>query len=176
MALDWNGDASRARKGDKDAFVRLMRALEVSMYQTARAFLRSDADCADAMQETVLRAYRSIRSLREPGYFKTWVIRILINECKRTLQLKRNVVALAVGYDAGVSEAGYDRVEVRDMVDQLEDSLRGVVLLYYYGELTVKEISEELELPEGTVKSRLHRAREILGTKYNWQSKGAGQT
>ncbi|MBO9599027.1 MAG: sigma-70 family RNA polymerase sigma factor [Cohnella sp.] len=174
MALDWRSDASRARKGDKDAFVRAMRALEISMYQTAKAFLRSDADCADAMQETVLRAYRSIRGLKEPSYFKTWVIRILINECKRTLQSKRNVVTLAVGHDSGVREAGYDRVELREMVDRLDESLRGVVLLYYYGELTIKEIGEDLDLPEGTVKSRLHRAREILGSAHDWQTKGAG--
>ncbi|WP_027084246.1 sigma-70 family RNA polymerase sigma factor [Cohnella panacarvi] len=174
--MEWSDDASRARKGDKDAFVRAMRTLEVSMYQTAKAFLRSDADCADAMQETVLRAFRSIRGLKEPAYFKTWVIRILINECKRVLQRTRNVMTLDVCYDSGVREAGYDRVEMREWIDTLDESLRSIVLLYYYGELTIKEISEEMDLPEGTVKSRLHRAREILGFAHAGQTKGAGHS
>lgn len=173
--MSGSSDVERARQGDKDAFVRLMRALELSLYQTARAFLRSDADCADAIQETVLRAYKSIRSLKEPAYFKTWVVRILINECKRALQRKRNVVTLAPGYDAGAKEAGFDRVELREMVDRLEPSLRSVVLLYYYAELPLKEIGEELGLPEGTVKSRLHRARELLGASHERQPKGADQ-
>jgi len=169
-------DIERARKGDKEAFVRLMRALEVSLYQTARAFLRSDADCADAMQETVLRAYRSMQSLKDAAHFKTWMIRILINECKRMLHAKRNVVALANGYDPAAVEPGFAKLELRELVDRLEAPLRSVVLLYYYGDLSVKEIAGELELPEGTVKSRLHRARELLSAQQSGKEwKGAGK-
>jgi len=166
-------DVERARKGDKEAFVRLMRTLEVSLFNTAKAFLRTDADCADALQETVLKAYRSIRNLKEPAYFKTWVVRILINECKRMLHAKRNVIALETGYDPSADDPAFASLELRELVEQLETPLRSVVLLYYYGDLSVKEIAQELELPEGTVKSRLYRARELLSMGQAKETKGA---
>ncbi|WP_239617297.1 RNA polymerase sigma factor [Cohnella mopanensis] len=167
------GDVELARRGDKEAFIRLMRMLELSLYQTAKAFLHSDEDCADAMQETALRAYRSVRSLKNPEYLKTWIVRILINECKRVLEKKRNIVPLQPEYEPAMMDPGYARFELRELVDRLEAPQRSVVLLYYYGGLTVKEIAEELNVPEGTIKSRLYKAREILGTQYDRLSKGA---
>ncbi|QMV44853.1 sigma-70 family RNA polymerase sigma factor [Cohnella cholangitidis] len=166
------GDVELARRGDKEAFIRLMRGLEVSLYQTAKAFLHSDEDCADAMQETALRSYRSIRGLKNPRYFKTWIVRILINECKKLLDKRRNVVSFQPEYEPAVADPGYARLELRELVDRLDGPQRSVVLLYYYGDLTVKEIAEELDVPEGTVKSRLYKAREILGSQYDRLSKG----
>ncbi|GIO14017.1 RNA polymerase subunit sigma-24 [Cohnella xylanilytica] len=162
--MEWIEDVKRARSGDPDAFVRLMRAFEAVLYQTARAFLHSDEDCADAMQETVLRAYRSIKGLKEPAYFKTWLVRIHINECKRMLQSRKSYVPLTEETDPRVNEAGFVVMELQELVDRLEAPLRTIARLYYYGDLSVKEIAEQLRLPEGTVKSRLHRARGILAS------------
>ena len=172
--MEWIDDVKRAKIGDQDAFVRLMRSFEAVLYQTAKAFLHSDEDCADAMQETVIRAFRSISGLKEPAYFKTWLIRIHINECKRMLQSRKSYVPLTEGMDPQIDEAGFVRMELREIVDRLDSPLRTVMRLYYYGDLSVKEIAEQLSLPEGTVKSRLHRAREILAS-LNWdgQEKGA---
>ncbi|RUS45169.1 RNA polymerase sigma factor [Cohnella sp. AR92] len=171
--MEWIDDVKQAQKGDQSAFVRLMRSFETVLYQTAKAFFHGDEDCADAMQETVLRAYRSLSGLKEPAYFKTWLVRIHINECKRMLQSRKVYVPLTDGMDPQVNEAGYVVMEIREMVDRLEAPLRTVIRLYYYGDLTVKEIAEQLSLPEGTVKSRLHRARELLAS-LNWEGRERG--
>jgi RNA polymerase sigma factor (sigma-70 family) len=165
--MDTIEDVELARSGDKDAFVRLIRCTEASLYQASRAILGSDEDCADAIQETILRAFRSIHGLREPSYFKTWIIRILINECKRLLNARKNIVPLQKAQEASTSEQAYSRLELREEIDKLDVDLRTIIHLYYYCDLSIKHIAEVLELPEGTVKSRLHRAREILFRQMN---------
>jgi RNA polymerase sigma-70 factor (ECF subfamily) len=85
-AVEQINDVKLAQKGSKDAFVRLITAAEKSMYRVAKAILKSDNECADAIQESILKAFKSVGGLREPQYFKTWLIRILINECKVILK------------------------------------------------------------------------------------------
>ncbi len=69
--MSQENEVRMAQKGSKDAFMRLIKNSELSMYRVAKSFLKSDPDCADAIQEAILKAYRTIASLREPGYFKT---------------------------------------------------------------------------------------------------------
>ena len=76
---------NQAIQGDREAFIRLIRDIENSLYNTAKSMLRKEEDVADAIQETILNAYKSVHTLREPRYFKTWLFRILINECNTML-------------------------------------------------------------------------------------------
>ena len=71
----------RAKKRDPDAFTELMQLHEKDMYRTASAILPQDADIADAIQETILTVWEKIDTLQKNRYFKTWMIRILINKC-----------------------------------------------------------------------------------------------
>ncbi|RED51651.1 sigma-70 family RNA polymerase sigma factor [Cohnella lupini] len=162
-------DIVKAKKGDKDAFERIIRTIEVVLYRTSKAFLQSDDDCADAMQETVFRAYRSINSLKESAYFKTWITRILINECKRIMHRNRNVVSFSDDYIAAVLDPELTKIELWDIIDRLDSSHKAVAILYYYVDLSIKEIAKELKVPEGTVKSRLHRARELVALQLQGQ-------
>lgn len=164
MALPIEQDAKLARRGNKEAFIRLIRACEQSMYRIASALLKSDSDCADAIQEAILKAYQSVSNLREPKYFKTWLLRILINECHKLLQLRNKVIPLPQAQEHSGQEAGYARIEVAEAVASLEDDLRMVVCLHYYDDLAIKDIAALLQIAEGTVKSRLHRAREKLAS------------
>ena len=72
----------KAKKGDKDAFCRLMDEQVQSMYKVACAYLKNDEDVADAIQDTILSCYENLKSLKQNRYFKTWMIRILINKCR----------------------------------------------------------------------------------------------
>jgi RNA polymerase sigma factor (sigma-70 family) len=155
-------DVTSAQKGDKEAFVRLIKAAEQSMYRVARAILQSDDACADAIQESILKAYRSLGSLNQPSYYRTWLIRILINECSRMLKLNRRVIFLDTGANQPTTTATYDPIEIQEAIHSLEDEFRVVITLFYFEELSVKEIADALEVPEGTVKSRLSRARTKL--------------
>lgn len=77
--------AAQAVKGESAAFIELVKQHESSLHDMAHSMLRQDDDVADALQETILKAFKSIASLREPGYFQTWIFRILINECNTIL-------------------------------------------------------------------------------------------
>ena len=88
----------KAKKGDKDAFCRLMDENVQSMYKIAAAYLKNDEDVADAIQDTILSCYENLKSLKQNRYFKTWMIRILINKCKDMIQKKKLVT---YGSDAG---------------------------------------------------------------------------
>ena len=81
----------RARSGDKEAFVQLMEESKLSLLAAARAILKDEEDVADAMQETVLTAFQKLCTLREEKYFKTWLIRILINHCYTILRRRKTV-------------------------------------------------------------------------------------
>ena len=79
----------RAQKKDDQAFVELMEHCKSSMYKVARSYLKEDADIADAIQETVIDCYEHMDRLKHAEYFKTWLTRILINNCKDILAEKR---------------------------------------------------------------------------------------
>ena len=73
----------RSISGDADAFLELMEKNSLAMYKVARGILDNDEDAADAIQDTILTCFEKIHTLKNPEYFKTWMIRILINECNK---------------------------------------------------------------------------------------------
>ncbi|MFC7439954.1 sigma-70 family RNA polymerase sigma factor [Laceyella putida] len=163
MTVDIAKEARLAQQGDREAFVRLIRQFERSFYRVAKAIVKKDEDCADVIQETILRAYQSIEKVKEPQYIKTWMIRILIHECQRMLRNRKKVFPLVSRQASTLSqEPNWEALTLREAVDKLEEPYRLVVMLHYFEELTVKEIAEVMEIPEGTVKSRLYRARQDL--------------
>jgi RNA polymerase sigma-70 factor (ECF subfamily) len=140
-----------------------MKSCERSMFRVARSILRTDAECADAMQETVVRAYKAIRRLKEPLYFKTWLIRILMNECRRMYKRHQRVIPMAdPAEEAAYHPEWAESLTVIEAVCQLDEELRAIVALYYLEDMPLKEVAQLLDLPEGTVKSRLARSREKL--------------
>ncbi|GED14637.1 sigma-70 family RNA polymerase sigma factor [Aneurinibacillus migulanus] len=152
-------DIKQARNGNQEAFIRLIKINQASLYRVSKAIVKTDEDCADAIQETILKAYHAIHTLRDPNYFKTWLIRILINECKRILQRKKRLVPLIELKQTQTTTDDYGHIEIQEVVDSLEEELRIIVVLYYFNDLPIKRISQILEQPIGTIKSRLHRAR-----------------
>lgn len=160
--MNLESDVKKAQRGDREAFVRLMRELESDLYGMAFSILRKEEDCADVLQETVLKAYTSVGGLRKPAYFKTWIFRILINECNKVLHKRASIVPVAEFPNEASTSDGYEQIEMREAIDQLEDSMRIVVCLHYLRDMSIREISHILDLTESAVKTRLHRARKAL--------------
>ena len=156
-------EIKRAIEGSKDSFSNLVRHYELSLYKVARSILQSDDDCADAIQEAILKAYKSIGTLREVKFFKTWLIRILINECRNINKAKVKIIPIHelenMLCEQQMTANIHDDMEMQEILNCIEYDLRTVVALYYFEEFSVKEISSILDIPEGTVKSRLSRAR-----------------
>ncbi|WP_422661221.1 RNA polymerase sigma factor [Paenibacillus sp. EC2-1] len=154
--------AKLAKRGDKEAFVFLIRACQQSLYVIARSILNNDDDCADAMQEAIAKAFSNIHTLREPAYFKTWLIRILINECNNMIRKKKR--DYPTPYDMRTTSyiGDYEQIELFEVINGLDEQLQIIVTLFYIEDLSIKEISKVLDVSIGTVKSRLYRARQQL--------------
>ncbi|PQZ98397.1 MULTISPECIES: sigma-70 family RNA polymerase sigma factor [Paenibacillus] len=158
---------NQAIQGDREAFIRLIRDIENSLYNTAKSMLRKEEDVADAIQETILNAYKSVHTLREPRYFKTWLFRILINECNTMLSRRSLSTAYAeVPSEKREHSSPYDEVDMREAVDQLEESKRIVVVLHYFEDLSLRQVADALNISESAVKMRLTRARQELYQKF----------
>ncbi|WP_145039125.1 sigma-70 family RNA polymerase sigma factor [Paenibacillus sp. Y412MC10] len=161
---DIERDVRIAQQGDPEAFSRLILANERNLYGLARLYLKREEDCADAVQETIVKSFAAMPSLKEPAFFKTWLSRILIHECLQLLrsQQRLRTVELANG---GADALPYEAIELNEAVTHLEDDLRRVIQLHYYRDIPINHIAKMIGIPEGTVKSRLHRARAILAER-----------
>jgi RNA polymerase sigma-70 factor (ECF subfamily) len=155
-------EVKRAQNGEKEAFTKLIRHYQIHLYRIAFAILKNDSDCADAIQETILKSYQSIHQLKQPNYFKTWLIRILINQCNQILKQNKKMIPFEKLQESSYSQNEYKELEIKDLINHLEPHQRLVVILYYFEDLSLKQISNLLDIPEGTVKSRLYKARSIL--------------
>lgn len=137
---------------------------ERQMYVTARSILPEDQDCADAIQETIVKAFTKINSLKQDTYAKTWLIRILINECYNVLRQKSRQIPLDMEKEMSAQAVvePQDYSDLYKAVSQLQEELRVPVVLYYGEDLSIREIAQILEISEGAVQKRLARARQKL--------------
>lgn len=149
--------AARARKGDDEAFAQLADSCKERLYRVAYAYLKNEPDALEAVQETVCRAYMKIRKLKEPEHFLTWITRILLNCCADETKRRSRAGGELADYDAAVWDRGADP-DLQAAIAGLEPKYRRIVVLMYFEGYTLTEIARILELPDGTVKTRLHKA------------------
>ena len=162
----------RAMEHDVNAFAKLMEENTGSMYKVARCFLKNDEDIADAVQDTILTCFEKITTLRQEKYFKTWLIRILINHCKDMLREQKKTCSYAE-----IPEFQRENVstglglEWKDLLERLDEKYRAVIVLYYLEGFKIKEISTLLDMNISTVKTRLSRGRAELQQLYKEDEK-----
>lgn len=156
----------KAIRGDVDAFLELMEKNSLSMYKVARGILKNDDDVADAIQDTILNCFEKIHTLRQPEYFKTWMIRILINECNQILGHYRKVNMPGELPETARQDASLAEFEFKEMLELVDEKYRIILVLHYVEGFKISEIAELLELNENTVKTRLSRAREQIRIAY----------
>jgi RNA polymerase sigma-70 factor (ECF subfamily) len=155
-------DVRLAKQGDKEAFGRLIESNKVSMYRIALSILKNKEDIEDAIQNSIIKAYEGIIYLKKNQYFKTWLIRILINECNGILKINNKIIHMEdMNKDLGVTQ-DFSSIEIIEIVNCLEEDLKIVITLFYYEDVSQKDIAKILDIPEGTVRSRLSRARSKL--------------
>ena len=152
----------RAKRGDAEAFITLMEENKQSMYKVARGFLRDQEDIADAMSETVLKCFEKLGTLEKNAYFKTWMIRILINNCKDILKGRKRVLPTEEIPEPAEGESGDKALRFEELIEPLKEQDRSIFTLYYVYGMKAKEIAACMEMKESTVMSRLKRGRETL--------------
>lgn len=155
----------RARRGSERAFLEILEKYEHDLYRTAWLYVKNEQDALDVMQEAAFRAFKSIRTLKEPKYLKTWLTRIVINcsldrlrkdgrlRCTE-LDAAENDPRLSTAFEGTL----IDRLTLESLLSILSDAERSAVVLKYVHQYTFAEISETMQLPLGTVKTILYRA------------------
>lgn len=157
-----NNLVKRAQRGDADAFTELMQSQMQNLYKAARAILNNDEDVADAVADTLLVCWEKIAQLRKVEFFRTWMTKILINKCNDILRRGKEL-----HYDNELQEfpeetQEYNNVEWMEVMKCLDEKYRLVMILYYVNGLTTAQISEVLNMPASTVRTRLARGREQI--------------
>lgn len=156
----------KAKEGDKQAFTELITSLEQDLYKIAKIRLLNDDDVNEAVQETIIKAYSSIKKIREEKYFKTWIIKILINQCNNIY--KKNKKNDYIECEETIKE---DKDSLKQKINDLDFFIliknlnydeRIAVTLFYLDGLSIKEISKILKQPNGTIKTRISRARKKI--------------
>lgn len=157
-----------------DRFVKTIGENKTAMFRLAYSMVLNREDAEDIVSETIVKAYSHLEELKNIRKMKAWTFQILVNESKAYLK-KRNRIDLIEDISI-FEEKEKDEKENYDLLEfvcQLEDIYKEVVILYYFEEFRVKEIADILSISEGTVKSRLSRARvklkSFLENNDNWK-------
>lgn len=142
-----------------DGFAAAIKQIERLLFAASYAILGNSDACADAVQSALMKAWQSRDSLKNAAGFKSWMVQIVSNESKNYLRRKPN---LPLDDNIPTAEEDQNHIDVKQAVNALPESARLIVMLYYFERYSVKDICILLNLPEGTVHSRLSRAREQL--------------
>jgi len=151
---------------DINTFAVLVADSEDTLYRVSMSMLKNEHDAMDAVHNAVLKAYENLHKLKNDEYFKTWLTRILINECKLEIRKQKRYVYLEDDtFDISSRDNPYRDIEIGEVIDGLPPKIRLVVVMYYVEGYSIKDIKMALKIPEGTVKSRLSKGRKILKEK-----------
>ena len=169
-----NSLIQRAKKGDQDAFALLVEEHQRYVYNLALRVLKDENEALDLTQETFVRAWTALPNFRGQSQFRTWLYRITTNLCYNRLpNLRRSLNDLGedvleevpestVNQPVHAFESGETREHLHKAIDELDAHYKLLITLRYQNELSYEEIASTLNLPLGTVKTGIFRAKEQL--------------
>ena len=176
---------SRAKEGDQKAYAELMQRYKDSIYFMALKMVNNKDDAMDLTVETFGKAFENLGKYKPDFAFSTWLFRIATNNCIDFIRKKRlNVVSLNSLTDQDGEERQFEvrsenlnpeetsirkqeNEKLKNIVDQLPSRYRTLIILRYFEEQSYEEIAQQLDLPLGTVKAQLFRARDLLANIMN---------
>jgi RNA polymerase sigma-70 factor (ECF subfamily) len=175
--------AKLSRGGDRRAFAELVELYKDKIYHLGYRMLNQKQEAEDVVQETFLRVYTNLEKYDENQKFSTWIYRIATNLCIDRLRKRKPSYsidaemtdgegtdwhAMLASNDAGPDEElilSETQLNIREAIQTLPDKYKTVVILRYLHDMSLQEISDVLEMPVTTVKTRVHRGREFLRKK-----------
>lgn len=161
IAMNIGRLVKKAQKGNDKAYLELFQKYEADIYRMAYVYVKNKNDALDVVQEVAYQSFKNISTLNKPEYFKTWLMKITINCSLTVINKNKKVVQLIPQFEVHTGEEVEDiaiSLSLRELMDTLHEDEKSVILLKYYNDRTLKEISDILEIPLGTAKSILYRA------------------
>lgn len=142
---------------NEQQFIHQVEAMTHRLYRVSRSILRSDADCQDAVQSAIVKAWLNLSALRDESVFDRWLLKITINECRKLYRQNRRYEALPLTLPSAAPADAF-----WELTSNLHPKYRIPIELFYVEQYRTHEIAEILSIPVGTVKRRLHTARKLL--------------
>ena len=154
--------AKQAINGDEHAQILLLQIYEGAMYKVAFSYLKNEHDAYDALSEMTIQALKNMYKVKSPEYLKTWLVRIVINTCLQMMRKQKNIV-ITESFPEQSSQ--YEELfSLNDAISKLSVEQQELIHLKYFRDLKNSEIASIQQIPEGTVKSRLHTTLRKLKT------------
>ena len=166
---------NRSLQGDQDAYIELIESIQIEMYKIATSQLNNIDDVNDAIQETIIHSYNKLHTLKNINYFKTWIIKILINQCnlihrkrKKQLGLFNKISNLVNNstYTNNIFQEVESNIDFDLLIQHLNYNEKLIFTLYYRNKYTPTEISNILNINVNTIKSRISRAKQKIQKLY----------
>ncbi|WP_214483186.1 sigma-70 family RNA polymerase sigma factor [Bacillus sp. SM2101] len=159
----------KAQKRDDKAFLTLFEFYQEDIYRIAYVYVKNKNDALDVVQEVAYRSFKKIDTLKNPKYFKTWLIKIAIN-CAIDLARKNNkVIQLEPEHEEFIGSEDGDvslSVTLEELLNQLNEDEKSIIILKFYQGYSLKEIADLLKIPLGTAKSVFYRALHKLRKEF----------
>ena len=160
-----------AQAGDEDAFTKMILYIKDDLYKIAKTRIANETDIEDAIQETMIETYKSIKRLKDPNKFKKWFIKIINNKCNRIYRRKYKTDISRDEYNVETLKSNNiidveNKLNFYDIIKILNYEERLIIILYYMEDYSVKEIKSILKMNENTINTHLYRARQKIKTNY----------
>lgn len=147
-----------SKQGDSNAFYSLICEHKLQMYKIAYSYFKNEQDALEAIQETVYRAYNNLHKLKQQPYFKTWLLRILINYCiDESKRIKKSTLLIDTADIAQKVDIN-DKLELNEAISKLNSKYKSIIILKYFEDLTINDIAFIMEKSVGTIKTWLNKA------------------
>ena len=153
-------------KGNKESFGILIKNNKEYLYKMAFLYVKDEQDALEVIHETVYRGFLNIEKLKKAKFFNTWITRILINVSIDFLKKKGKNEMLDESTPIRKEKCEISTEEKLDLynaIDLLNDNYKTVIIMMYFNDMKIKDISKVMEIPENTVKTYLRRAKQALG-------------
>lgn len=147
----------------------LFQQYQEDIYRISYAYVKNKNDALDVVQEVAYRSFKKIETLKNPEYFKTWLIKITITCSIDFIRKNKKVIQLDSVHEKFIGSVDEDAsflITLQDLLDQLNENEKSIIILKFYQGYSFKEIAELLKMPLGTTKSVLYRALNKLRKEF----------
>lgn len=157
----------RAVNGDMDSFIKLLDPIKENLYKVSFMYLQNENDTLDCVHEAIIKAIKSLKTLKNPQYFNAWMTRITINVCKDYIKKNSKVTLVDIrDFESNLiiedDKNSFEDYNIITSLDKLSEKERELIVMRYLDDKSLKDISDEINIPLGTVKSRLNRTLKKL--------------
>ena len=152
----------RALKHDDELFVQLIMSKKEKLIRIAYKYTLNDAIVEDVLSETIYQAYKNRKQCKQPEYFDTWLTRILINNCLKEIKQQSKNYELMID----IEDTKIQDIPLKTLVYSLSEPERTILVLYFFEKATFKEISEVLNMPESTIKTKYYNILKKLRIEF----------